>query len=68
MGLFTSNCPGCGADINWFLDVPVDYVCACERPVSPEEIEASHLENYHARLIANGAARRLPDGSLEWLK
>jgi len=33
MGLF--KCPGCSADIDWFLVAPCDYVCkTCGRTVT----------------------------------
>ena len=42
MGLFTSLCPGCLYQIDWFLHVPEGYECErCRRPVSAEEIEYS---------------------------
>ena len=48
MGLFTSLCPGCLYEIDWFLHVPQDYKCEeCGRPVSPEEIEYSFHNQLH---------------------
>lgn len=41
MGLFTSVCPDCLREIDWFIHVPQDYVCACGRAVTPDEIEYS---------------------------
>lgn len=50
MGLFTSICPSCHSDINWFLDPPKDYVCKCGVHVPPDIIEASWRELYSNHL------------------
>ena len=41
MGLFTSLCPDCLREVSWFLEAPKNYVCACGRSITPEEIEHS---------------------------
>lgn len=53
MGLFTSKCPSCDRAIGWFLKTPEDYVCACGKPVSTEEIEASWDKEYASTLAEN---------------
>lgn len=52
MGLFTSTCPKCKADIHWFLEAPKNYVCKCGKAVSATEIEESWAHNYKQH-IAN---------------
>lgn len=60
MGLFTSNCPHCNGPINWFLDAPKDFVCACGKHVTPEEIEKSWDDNYfeHIQKVFKNCFRR----------
>lgn len=54
MGLFTSHCPHCDADIHWFLRAPDDFVCVCGKPVSEQEIEDSWQRNYREHLESLG--------------
>lgn len=41
MGLFTSLCPECHREIDWFLQAPKDFICECGRAVTQQEIEDS---------------------------
>lgn len=50
MGLFTSKCPNCNSDIDWFLDAPTDYVCKCGVHVPPDVIKDSWDTIYTAHL------------------
>ena len=63
MGLFTSNCPSCNAEIGWFLTAPKGFVCNCGTSVSEEEIKQSWTKNYAASLLESvrrTLTRKLP--------
>lgn len=51
MGLYISNCKGCGKEINWFLNARSNN-CECGVYMTPEEVEASWDANYDKHIIS----------------
>lgn len=58
MGLFTSKCPRCEKVIHWFLRAPMDYICECGKPVTPQEIENSWWNDIYPKLIASAPSAK----------
>lgn len=64
MGLFTSRCKQCEAEIAWFIHEPQNYYCkVCGCPNSAEEIRKSHFEDYARRMKENEERRNEKDQS-----
>ena len=57
MGLFVSNCRGCGKKIEWFVDAP-PHTCGCGVFMTPEEVTKSWHDNYAKHLAKLDARER----------
>jgi hypothetical protein len=57
MGLFVSNCHGCGNAIDWFLEAP-SHTCQCGVFMTPEEVTKSWKDNYAKHLAKLDAHER----------
>lgn len=56
MGLFTSTCKGCGADIDWFLDARA-HNCKCGTHMTAKEVQKSWDDNYFDSQVRSCVAR-----------